>query len=71
MATKTKTRTTLDAGLAEIDAWGTWFLEGHTQRLRDLNLPPDQYERDLELVVRTAEAITTRMKSDYLARRTP
>ena len=71
MATKAKTRTTLDSGLAEIDAWGTWFLEAHTKRLAEANLPPDQHARDLELVDRTAEAVVARMRSDYFARRTP
>ena len=59
----------IDAGLAQIDAWGTWFLEAHTARLADLNLPPDQHARDLEMVVRTAEAVVSHMRSDYLARR--
>jgi len=72
MATKAKPPTPqFDAGLREIDNWGTWFLEAHTKRLAEANLPPDQHARELEVVVRTAEAVVARMRSDYLARRTP
>jgi hypothetical protein len=66
MAAKAKT---LDAGLQQIADWHRWFISGHTQRLAELNLSPDQHARELADVTRTGAAVVERMRSDYLARR--
>jgi hypothetical protein len=58
-----------EVGLAEIDAWHRWFTEGHRQRLTDLQLPPEQFEKELAAALQIGSAVAERMKSDYLARR--
>ena len=63
-----KRTTPNDPGLAEIDAWGRWFLAAHTQMLRDKHLAADVFERELADVTTLADAITARMRSDYQAR---
>jgi hypothetical protein len=59
----------IDEGLQQIADWHRWFVNGHTQRLTDLNLPPEQFDRELADVMRTASAVTERMRSDWLSRR--
>ena len=58
----------MEKGLAEIDAWHRWFTEGHRQRLTDLNLPREQFDRELADALKVGAAVVERMKSDYLAR---
>jgi hypothetical protein len=60
----------IDAGLQEIEAWHTWFVQGHTARLKDADLSPADFTNELEKLQQLAAAIVARMKSDYLARRT-
>jgi hypothetical protein len=62
------TTTTNDPELKRIDDWREWFVSGHRQRLKDLNLPKDQHDRELADVMRTAAAVTERMRSDWLSR---
>ena len=59
----------VDEGLQETDTWGRWFLTAHTQRIAELNLPPDQHDRELASCLAIGEAAVARMKSDYLLRR--
>jgi hypothetical protein len=58
----------ITAGLQQIDQWGEWFTRAHTQRLRDLDLPTDQFERELDACRRQGEAITEQMRVEFLAR---
>ena len=64
-----KRPTPIDPGLAEIDAWHQWFLSAHTQRLADLQLPPDQHDRELADVTTLATAVVARMRADLLSNR--
>ena len=61
----------IDPALAQIDKWHQWFVSAHTARIEALNLPPDQHDRELADVLRTASAVAERMKSDYLGRYQP
>jgi hypothetical protein len=54
------------SGLSEITAWGEWFAAAHEQRLRDLDLPADQFECELAACRRQGEAIVAKMRSDFL-----
>ena len=65
---KRRTHQTIDPGLEEIAEWHRWFLSAHAQRLRDLNLPPDQHDRELADVTALASAVVTRMREDYSIR---
>jgi hypothetical protein len=56
------------AGLREITAWAEWFAAAHEQRLRDLDLPADQFENELADVVSVGKAVAERMRADFLAR---
>lgn len=58
-----------DQGLQEIADWGAWFINAHTALLAELNLPPEQHDRELSAVTELAAAITARMRDDYLVRR--
>jgi hypothetical protein len=60
-----------DPGLQQIDDWHQWLLSAHTVRLAELNLPPEQHDRELADVTRLAMAVADRMRSDYLARYHP
>jgi hypothetical protein len=57
-------------GLAEIAAWHDAFVGGHTQRLKDLDLPPEQFDRDLAEVTRIAAAMVEKMRELFLANAT-
>ena len=62
---ETPTSTPDDPGLEEIAEWHRWFLSAHTQRLRDLNLPPDQHDRELADVTALASVVVTRLREEY------
>jgi hypothetical protein len=63
-----KRQSQVDAGLQQIAEWHHWFVNAHTQRLDELNLPADQYEREYAFVLLAATAVTERRRSDLLAR---
>jgi hypothetical protein len=57
----------VDPGLEEIAAWHRWFVSGHTARLKDLNLPRDQYDAQLADIMRLGQASVETMREQYLA----
>ena len=57
-----------DQSLAEIAAWGRWFVSAHAQLLEELHLTPEQHFRELAAVTELAAAITQRMRDDYRRR---
>ena len=57
-----------DPGLQQISEWRTWFVTAHAQRLRDNGVDEDTFTREHATIVALADAITGRMRSDYLAR---
>lgn len=59
-----------DPGLAEIDAWGQWFIRVHEERLSREHEFPDRHlvETERAKVAAQATAMVERMKSDYLGR---
>ena len=58
-----------DDGLDAITAWCAWFVTAHRQRLSDLHLPVEQFDRELTACTAIGDAVAARMRSDYLARR--
>lgn len=66
---KQRTSPEIESDLQEIADWHQWFLSAHTQRLRDLNLPPDQHDRELADVTTLASAVAARMREEYLSGR--
>ena len=71
MATTQKVAKDTAAGLAEIDAWGDWFINAHTERLRAADLSPEQYARDLAVVTTAAATAVEKMRQDFCARYQP
>jgi hypothetical protein len=72
-AFKTRKRAAVapDPGLQQISEWRTWFVGAHAQRLRDNGVDEDTFRREHATIVTLADAITARMRSDYLARIRP
>lgn len=60
-----------DEGLQQIANWHAWFVSAHAQRLRDNGLDEETFVREHAAIVALADAITQRMKDDYLSRRHP
>jgi hypothetical protein len=54
--------------LAEIESWRTWFVNAHAQRLRDDGVSGDAFTQEHGKIVALADAITERMRSDFLSR---
>ena len=61
-------RRQIDAGLQQIADWHMWFTEAHRQRLTDLNLPREQFDRELADALTIGTAVAERMRADYLLR---
>jgi hypothetical protein len=60
---------TTDPGLQDIADWYTWFVTGHAQRLRDDGVDADTFAREHAAIVAVADAVTARMREDYLRAR--
>ena len=64
-----RTRAPADPGLQQIADWRAWFVSAHAQRLRENDLDEATFAQEYAAIVALADAITQRMRSDYLARR--